>query len=574
MKINEKLFLILLTIIVVFVLVACMIVLHLLQSQTEREKLEMYYGTLKQVLLSYEYVTDDIERYVFDRCRSEEIASCINQAKNPVALSLQLKAKIDSIVGSSPYLRNGFLAEMDGDPYFGSLAAGIGRFSLLNAEGFFDTNKDILWRRDGEGNLYLRRNIYQVYPYKAIAYSVFEIDQDYLRALTGMDGFTSGDACVIDDYGGVILMTPNHAQSNALFDHLIGLIREQLVLPRMLMYERTDYRVIAVNGTTGAWNAIYAVKTEEMLAPFYRLRQIILIAGGLLIAGAAIVSYLVSYTFTGSIRRLRRHINDVRSDDLHLRIPDMGRDEIGELAGNFNGLLGRLDQVYHIMLKEMQDKQQAKYELLEFKYRSLQSQISPHFLCNILSSISLLSVSGDINQVEKLAIDAGKYLRSNLKNNDRRYHTLQEEMRLVREYLNLVNAISAVPIRLTAHYPSDIGQAVIPNMILQPLVENSIKHGIPPQITKPFRIDIYAQAVEDQSLRLIIQDNGIGYKKSVLRELKALQEDSNDQPKLIGFGTMGVIRRLALQYGTQYKFEIENAKEGGAITKITLPWKT
>lgn len=574
MKIKDKLFCILVTIIVLFVLLACVVVVQILQRETEQEKLSMLHSSLRQSHLSFEHVTDDVERYVFERCRIEEVASCILQQKNPSTRQLQIGIKLDSIIAGSLYLLDGYIVSLDGELYLSASTKNEQRFTELEAQGVFSSQRDVFWMRDDEGNLYLRRSIYQTYPYKVVAYAVFLVDQDYLRTLTGFDDFAGGDVCIINGYGDIVFTGSDVTVTPGLMPHLIGKIREGEVLERNYVYEGDEYRVFAVRGWTDSWHAIYAVPLRGMLSSFYHMRHIIIGIGGALILGALCVAYLVSYTFTANIRKLKRYIKGVKDDDLQIRIPDMGRDEIGDLASSFNGLLDRLEKVYHILLKESEDKQKTEYELLEFKYRSLQSQVSPHFICNILTSISLLAMTGNSGRVEQLAIDSSKYLRNNLSSNDKRQDTIREEIRLAKEYLRIVNAISAVSVELRVHCTEELQQALIPNMILQPLVENSIKHGIPPQSCVPFCIDIFVSETPEGALSLRIEDNGVGYSEEVIRELRALQADSGYQPGLIGFGTAGVIKRLALQYAGSFSFEVENAPDGGAVTTIVLPRQT
>ena len=117
MKLHSKLFLILLSCIVVFVSVAYILVIHLTQQQTEIEKLDMNYGVLKQTVMSFEYLSDSIERYIFDQCRAEGIASVTQQTDNPSILKIQLQSKIQ-VIGSSPYLLEGFIVDQSGGFFY------------------------------------------------------------------------------------------------------------------------------------------------------------------------------------------------------------------------------------------------------------------------------------------------------------------------------------------------------------------------------------------------------------------------------------------------------------------------
>lgn len=570
MKIREKLFLLLLTVIIAMVVLCNTVLLSILQQHTEKEKLDLYFESLSQVLISYEYVTDNIEKYAFESCRSEEIAPCMAQEKNAVARNLSIRAKLNVVIQNSPYFLDGIAVDTDHGICVAASDEADQQMRGIWQKGLFDQQKDILWINDESGNLYLKRTLYLAYPYRAVGYAVFLVDQEYLRASAGLDNLTAGKACIINEYGIPVLTTENTEPSDVMFIHLVDKIRIGEVLPRKYRYDETDYRLFAVNGISGTWSALQAIRVSELLSSYYELRNIILIAGAILILGAAVLSFMIAFGFTGNVRRLKRYVNDISHDKMDYRIPPMGKDEVGELADDFNGMLERLEVMYQAMLAESSAKQKAKYELLEFQYRSLQSQVSPHFLCNILSSISLLAISGNVKQVEKLSIDASRFLRSNLKNNDKKYHSIREEINLVEEYLTLANALSAVRIHFEINGTEEIMNTIIPNMILQPLVENSIKHGIPPEMHEDFRIELSVTSQGEKGIRIELRDNGIGYSETVIGELRRLREDPDVQPACIGFGTAGVIRRLALQYGESFLFHAGNSENGGAITTIEL----
>ena len=145
MKLHSKLFLILLSCIVVFVSVAYILVIHLTQQQTEEEKLDMNYGVLKQTVMSFEYLSDSIERYIFDQCRAEGIASATLQTNNPSILKIQLQSKIQ-VIGSSPYLLHGFLVDQSGSFFTDAADETAEAFRQLADTDFFDSGDDVEWR--------------------------------------------------------------------------------------------------------------------------------------------------------------------------------------------------------------------------------------------------------------------------------------------------------------------------------------------------------------------------------------------------------------------------------------------
>jgi len=570
MKIHFKLFLVLLSCIVIFVTASCVQVIHLTQKQTEAEKLDMSYGILKQTMLSYEYVSDMIERYIFDQCRAEGIAGTNQQMSNPSLLKMQMESKI-RVIGSNPFLKKGAILDRQGRFFSDAEGAQAQQLKEMAQTVCANAGRDVLWFTDSEGRLYLKRSIYDVWRNQKVADILYEIDRAYLRTSVGLDWFKNGNACLLDEYGRMILTTAETQEDAPLFLALIEEVRSNQTLPRVFHFQGTEYRIIAVSSANGSWSMLYQVRVNELLSSFYKLRTVIILFAFVLVVLAAFVSYLISFSFTSNIRRLKKHIDNVHYDSNISLIPSLGHDEIGDLAKHFNVLLERLDQIYQAMFKAAQEKQHMRYELLLFQYRSLQAQISPHFLCNILSSISVLAMSNKPEQVERLAVDSSRYLRENLRNNTRYDNTIAGEIKLVQDYLKLMNILSATPIELCVHYSHELDPVRIPNMLLQPLVENAVKHGIPPQFQKTFVIDLTVCKTKNEQLELLIEDNGVGFAAPVMEEIQKLMQDREMQPTCIGYGLTGIVRRLALQYQEAFRFEVGSSSKGGASIRMVLP---
>ena len=573
MKIREKLFLLLLTIIVLFTVIFNAVVLKIFQDQMEQDKLNSVQNTLKQILVSFEYVSSDISDYVFDSLLREEIALEIqHQREDPTPLKMKLK----NVTNNNAAIVDGFVSVGE-NMLITDNSDNKEQYQKNWQAGLFDTNKDTCWMQDAQGRLYLRRNIYQVYPYEVIGYAVFEIDTAYLRSLIGMSNIGCGQVCIIDIYGNVLLTSENATHEEPLFLQMIDQLLVGEKLKRERNYSGTSYHVIAVNSTVATEKALYAISEMELLNTFFVIRRYLYQLVVVISLFAVFLSFSISHGFTKNLRTLRRRINVITNDsneNLRLRIEKISKDEIGELANDFNRLLGRLEEVHNISIQHLKASKDAKYELLEWQYRSLQSQVSPHFLCNIMSSICLLSATGNSNAVQKVAVDASRYLRSNLSNCDKKDNSLQEEIRIIREYVSLVNAISAVPMELRVICPDALYSTRLPTCTLQPLIENSIKHGIDPIKQEKLIMTVEVMPAGGNMVSITVCDNGVGYKASALSEIERLQRELFLPMSGSGMGILGIIRRLKLMYQNYCQVQFSNLTEGGACTCLMIPLKT
>lgn len=572
MKISEKLFIFLLVVIVAFVMVSSIVIIDTLKVSVESDRIQMTRNLLGQMLDCYAYSLSEISTTVHQGCRSEQVAYELTNSTGS-SPGLNLRLKLDSIISNSAYVKNGFVADNAGNLYFSSSNSEEQVYRDNYDSGLYFSNADNFWVVDSDNRLFLRSNLYQMHPYLTVGSTVFEMDLETMRSVIGFDNFQDGETYIFNKYGTVMLRSQDNCEFQDILCQAIDQIRLYGSVEQMISYGAENYYVIAV-GDSSRYNAIHIIQESRLLKTYYGMQSFILVLAVISVFAALFISVLFSRMFTRRLKLLGQSMQawkGEREEDLSYRVAVNGRDEIGELSAEFNRLLTRIEELHQKILEESRTSQMAKYELLEFKYRSLQAQISPHFLCNVMNTISMLAAGGNIERVQKLAIDSGTYLRDNLRSNDKRYNTLREELRLVTEYIQLANTISAVPLRFHVDCNEETASAIVPNMILQPLVENSIKHGIPARMEGTFDITIRITTTEDEWLRITIFDNGVGYAQSIIDELERTNREVNYRSSQIGFGTAGVIRRLQLQYENDFRFIVRNGEDGGAVTIIELP---
>jgi signal transduction histidine kinase len=196
-------------------------------------------------------------------------------------------------------------------------------------------------------------------------------------------------------------------------------------------------------------------------------------------------------------------------------------------------------------------------QLAQAKLQALQMQLNPHFLFNTLHSISSL-MHQDTEAADRMMVRLSDLLRAALESSDTQEVALRDELEILQRYLDIEQIRFGSRLTVKLDIAPDTLDARVPNLILQPLVENAIRHGIEPH-AQPGRIGLRAQRVND-SLTLEVCDNGGGLR--------------NDEPAKEGVGLSNTRVRLRTLYGEAHGFELCDAPGGGLLVRLTIPFRT
>ncbi len=200
---------------------------------------------------------------------------------------------------------------------------------------------------------------------------------------------------------------------------------------------------------------------------------------------------------------------------------------------------------------------QAKLEanLAEAQAQNLRLQLEPHFLFNMLNAISA-AVYEDPQKADKMICGLSEMLRHLLKENSSQEIPLSAELELLDLYAEVMKARLEHRFKLQLRIDDAVKQALVPQLLLQPLLENAIRHGMNP---KTFQIEVSLSAcLENSHVHLMVRDSGPGFPP---------QGDKG------GIGLGNTRERLLRLYGAEGSFTLGNAPEGGAVVQISLPFR-
>lgn len=275
-----------------------------------------------------------------------------------------------------------------------------------------------------------------------------------------------------------------------------------------------------------------------------------------------IVTILISYGITVPIKKLKKLIHRVENGDLEAWSSFEGNDEIAELGRSFNQMILKVNE----LIKKIKEEQKLKEKL---QLDLMQAQINPHFIFNTLNTIKWTAIINQATNTAKLIEDFGRIIGTCFKGIDKLI-TVDKELSNLKSYLNIQKARFNYPFREDVQIPRNIYSCMIPKLILQPLVENSITHGYGEHYEKCLNLLITAYQKEDK-LIIIIQDDGCGISEAKLNQIMSKTWSNSDTQHFNGIGLFNVQKRIQLMFGEDFGLQVESQIGKGTTVKLVLP---
>jgi sensor histidine kinase YesM len=201
---------------------------------------------------------------------------------------------------------------------------------------------------------------------------------------------------------------------------------------------------------------------------------------------------------------------------------------------------------------------QLETQLAQAQLQALKMQLHPHFLFNTLNSISAL-IRKNVDAADAMIARLGDFLRLTLRSSGTQEVTIQQEVEFLKCYLDIERIRFQDRLSVEINIDPDVAQAKVPNLILQPVVENAIRHGIATH-NDPGKIEISAQS-NNSWLEVCVSDNGPGLPR----------KNNGDADIKEGVGLKNTRSRLDQLYGSKYKFELSDASGGGLEVRLRIP---
>ena len=258
----------------------------------------------------------------------------------------------------------------------------------------------------------------------------------------------------------------------------------------------------------------------------------------------------------------------VADGDFGYRAQVIGNDDISRVTATFNYMTQRISELLDELLEKELAKKDAELQILEYKYRSLETQIRPHFIYNALEIINSMAKIKGNDEIAEIVQRISRYFRNITVNTTCQYITAKQEFDALEDYTEIYRMIYGKNLHVTFLAREAAKSAMIPTMIVQPIVENALQHGIRGQ-GEESELIVHAYQKDDK-LVITVKDSGYGLSDAQLNRINT--GENIPQKGHSGIGLGNVRERLRLLYGDAASFSINNRPEVGAIVKIEIPF--
>ena len=315
----------------------------------------------------------------------------------------------------------------------------------------------------------------------------------------------------------------------------------------------------SVLSDTSDWRVISLIPEEELYSEINQIQQRNILIMLLVMAFSLFLLFFTTRRIVNPINRLSKIMKIAESGDFNTHIQVDSHDEVGVLSASYNSLLDKINELIQQVYAE-------KITSSELELQMLQSQINPHFLYNTLESISMMATMNDDETTAEMAALLGSILRYSISDFNQPV-TLSDELNQVRKYIQLQE------IRFHSQYHISLDVDVrfypiqTPKMILQPIVENAIYHGMS-SVRSGGIITIAASQPDRTTLHLLIHDNGTGMEEQQVKNLNGYIQEENNLFKSIGL--RNVNRRIKLFCGSDYGVSVESSPMDGTTVTVCI----
>lgn len=407
------------------------------------------------------------------------------------------------------------------------------------------------------------RVIYDTINLNQLGLLIINIQEKYLKDLYSNIEMSPNSFFIIKNQNGEVVSTNSKLKAEEV-NNLINNLQE--VDYKSDFTVKGDYSIVKSSCEYTGWEVLGFIPKSELVGGINKLGSSIFLIGIICAIISIILLILLSTYIFNPIKKLTKLMKKVEQEDFSVKAEIYSKDELGELTNVFNKMIEKIRYLIEEVYKQQIVKKEAEFKLL-------QAQINPHFLYNTLDSINWIAKINGVEDISKMVVALGQLMRISIAKGKSSV-TLEQDLEYINNYLLIQRMRYRDKFKVITEIDEVSKKCIVPKMLLQPIVENALVHGIERKMGTG---SILIRAViEADTLVINVIDDGIGMNGEKCSEiLKIETSDMNISKDEIhtGIGISNVNRRIKMLFGQEFGINIQSEQDKGTNVQICLPLK-
>ncbi|WP_165452757.1 sensor histidine kinase [Paenibacillus thalictri] len=398
---------------------------------------------------------------------------------------------------------------------------------------------------------------------------IFLLDTRELEKLVNRTELTKNSLFLILDSNNRVIVSNKGLKAGDIYENVFWQEGVSRSAKDEIVYEGKKSLVQYKKIESTGWKVISVLPISELTSDMKPIVSLGIWLGVIMIILLTAIGSLFMYNTTRPIMLIVRFLSRVGERNLNYRLKIPSTNEVGIIATHINQMLDNVEEMTRNIVENQSSLYEAELSKKQAKLSALQSQINPHFLYNTLNCLSSIGLAYDISEVVSISSAMSRIFRYSIKGKD--MVSIKDEMSCIKDYLLIMDIRYKGKFEIEIQMEESFLEMKTLKMILQPIVENAIYHGLEMKNGKG-HLSIHGFESEHGYLQIDIEDNGVGMTDKQLSELhKGIRDDENME--LFGtdkqsIGLANINKRLKLQFGSPYGLDV--VSEAGIGTKVTV----
>jgi two-component system, sensor histidine kinase YesM len=428
----------------------------------------------------------------------------------------------------------------------------------------FDKSGKVKWKVQNS-IITANRMIYGLNSYylEPIGFITMSMEKSYLQErIQKFDPAEDRHIIILDSENNVVLSNSQDEELSTVTSRLSNVGKNPVELDSIVDIPNYGKMVVSnYQSELTGWKIISLISLNEISEGPALIGKTVFIIGIVAIIIGIFFIWISTNYIVKPLNQLSVVMDEVEKDNFNVQVQIDRVDELGRVGESFNRMMNKINTlISDIYQKDINEK--------DAQLRALRAQINPHFLYNTLDTINWMAQFGKSDDVSKMTVSLSNLLKTSIKNN-REFIRLEEEIKYINDYMTIQKIRFQDKFQYSINCDPDAKDCLVPKLILQPIVENAMIHGIEKKIDKGY---LFINAnIKGTKLHIQVIDNGPGMDENTFSALSEGSYIHQEHKQGTGNGISNVRNRISLLYGEDNGIEIQSNINVGTLFELIIP---